>query len=153
MAKRGRPVLGADLVEALGSSSAAKERLAVIIRTLAGEATVEEACAELLIGRSAFHKLRRRFMVEAAALLEPRPSGRRKRTVSQEQRELERLKEENSRLRLELAAQQIREEIAVLMPHLLRERPGKKTPPRRPFRNPPPNSAAHTGGGSGGKRR
>lgn len=142
MAKRGRPVQGANLVEsaAAGGSAMAKLRLKVILRTLAGESTVEEACKALSIGRSAFNKLRSQFLNKAAGLLEPRPPGRKKRVHITDEHELRRLRDENATLRIQRHAHAIREEIAVAMPFLLKPRTPadsaskKKTPPSRPGR-------------------
>jgi hypothetical protein len=125
--RRGRPHQGAELVEKLDEcSDEARQRLKVIVQTLAGEITVEQACEILNINRSAFNKLRSQFIANAAALLEPKKPGRKKREVSVEQMENQKLRAENERLKFQLKAQQLREEIGILMPHLLRK-PVKKT--------------------------
>lgn len=118
MAKRGRPVKGAELVEDLSGSQAAKQRLQLILQTLAGAMTIEEACSALGIRRSGFHKLRQQFLAQAAGLLEPKPRGRQRPRPTDAQVELARLKQEIIQLKLDLKAQQIREEIALVMPHL-----------------------------------
>lgn len=140
MGKRGRPALGAGLVEKLGGSELAKRRLAVILRTLGGDLTVDRACAELGVKRSAFNKLRAKFLADAAGLLEPRPAGRRPHVPTEAEVEARRLQRENAQLRLDLRAGQIREEIALVMPHLLKPAGsrGKKTA------RPAPNPAAST---------
>jgi transposase-like protein len=122
MAKRGRPVKGAELVEDLGGSQAAKQRLRIILQTLAGVMTVQDACAELGIQRSGFHKLRQQFLAHATGLLEPRPRGRQPLQPSAAQIELATLRQEVTQLKLDLKAQQIREEIALVMPHLLKNK-------------------------------
>ena len=128
---RGRPREGAELVEKLEEcSQQARTRLKTIFQTVAGELTVEQACAMLGINRSAFNKMRSGFMANAVQLLEPRPSGRKKRIVTAEQTEIQRLREENDQLKFQVKAQQVREEIGILMPHLLKEpasEAGKKT--------------------------
>ena len=125
--RRGRPHQGAQLVEKLEEcSDEARQRLKVIVQTLAGEITVEEACEILNINRSAFNKLRTGFIANAVHLLEPKKPGRKKREVSAEQMENQKLRAENERLKFQLKAQQLREEIGILMPHLLRK-PVKKT--------------------------
>jgi len=116
---RGRPREGAELVEKLDDcSQEARSRLKVIFQTLAGELTVEQACQTLGIRRSAFNKLRSGFIGNAVGLLEPRTPGRKKKVITPEQAENQRLREEIERLKLELQAQCLREEIGVLMPHL-----------------------------------
>jgi hypothetical protein len=127
--RRGRPHEGAELVDKLDDcSDEARRRLKVIFQTLAGSFTVDEACETLGIRRSAFHKLRGQFIGHAVHLLEPRTPGRRPKVVTPEQLEIRRLRRENERLAFELKAQRIREEIGLVMPHLLkRRRADKKT--------------------------
>jgi transposase-like protein len=126
--RRGRPHEGPALADKLDDcSEEARQRLKVIFQTLAGVVTIEQACTILGIRRSAFHKLRARFIERSAQLLEPRTPGRKKKVVTPEQLEIERLRRENEQLRFELKAQQLREEIGLLMPHLLKpRRPVKK---------------------------
>lgn len=129
--RRGRPHEGAQLVEKLEEGSeVARQRLKVIFQTLSGVFTVQQACQILRINRSAFNKLRSQFLANAVQLLEPKTPGRKKKVMTSEQLENQRLIEENQRLKFELRAQQLREEIGLLMPHLLKDnRPdaGKKT--------------------------
>lgn len=128
--RRGRPHEGPGLADKLDDcSEEARQRLKVIFQTLAGVLTIDQACTVLGIRRSAFHKLRAGFIGRAVHLLEPRTPGRRKKLVTPEQLEIQRLRRENEQLRFELKAQQIREEIGLLMPHLLKprvDRPAKK---------------------------
>jgi hypothetical protein len=125
--RRGRPHEGPELADKLDDcSQEARQRLKVIFQTLAGVFTIEQACAILGIRRSAFHKLRAGFIARAVHLLEPRTPGRKKKVVTPEQREIERLRQENEQLRFELKAQQIREEIGMLMPHLLKPRADRR---------------------------
>jgi hypothetical protein len=133
--RRGRPHQGAELVEKLEEGSeAARQRLKVIFQTLAGVFTVRQACGILQVNRSAFNKLRSQFIANAVQLLEPRTPGRKKKVVTPQEVENQRLVEENQRLKFELRAQQLREEIGILMPHLLkddRSNTGKKTKKKR----------------------
>jgi hypothetical protein len=122
MAKRGRPIQGAALVQSLAGSVQAKERLQLILQTLAGQLTIEEACTRLALRRSAFNKLRAQFLAGAAGLLEPKRPGRKKHVASPAELEAEQLRAEVARLKFELHAQQIREEIAVVLPRLQRPR-------------------------------
>jgi hypothetical protein len=120
-ARRGRPIQGAELVEKLDEGSEeARQRLKVIFQTLAGVFTVEQACQILQINRSAFNKLRSQFIANAVQLLEPKAPGRKKKVVTPQEIENQQLREENDRLKFELRAQQLREEIGLLMPHLLK---------------------------------
>ncbi len=134
--RRGRPHEGAQLVEKLNDGSqVARQRLKVIFQTIAGVFTVQQACRILQINRSAFNKLRSQFIANAVPLLEPKTPGRKKRVVTPLEIENQRLLEENRRLKFELRAQQLREEIGILMPHLLKDDrygPGKKTKKKTP---------------------
>jgi hypothetical protein len=121
---RGRKPSGPKLVEGLEGSALAKQRLQVILETLAGRCTIEEACEQLGLSPSAFHQLRTRTLADALASLEPRPLGRPPQEASPQDVEIEALQEEVADLRTDLQASRVREEIAVVMPHLLkRERP------------------------------
>ncbi|MFP4451392.1 MAG: helix-turn-helix domain-containing protein [Rhodosalinus sp.] len=119
---RGRPALKEKLVQTLQGSGHAKGRLEVILKTLSGEATVSEACAELGIGETAFHRLRRRTLQDALASLEPRSPGRPRQYTPEEEDELAQMKSELKELDFELQASRIREEIALTMPHVLKRR-------------------------------
>jgi len=122
MARRGRPHKGAELVADLDGSEQARQRLKIILQTLAGAMTIEQACDALGIGRAGFHKLRRQFLAQATSLLEPRPRGRQRRQRSAAEDQIAELQQEIVRLKLDLKAQQIREEIALVMPHLLKNK-------------------------------
>lgn len=118
--RRGRPNEGAELVDKTAASEEAKQRLKVIFQTMAGVFTVEEACQILGIEKSMFHKLRTRFLSGAVHLLEPKAPGRKRHLPTDAEQENQRLREEIEQLRFELKAQQVREEIGLLMPHLLK---------------------------------
>jgi hypothetical protein len=133
-------------VDGLEGSDPAKRKLKVVLETLSGTRTIPEACAELGIGETAFHELRAGALQEMVRLLEPRPLGRPKKEVLPEEKDLEALKAENWQLQMKLRGLQIREEIAIAMPHLLKKRgsagaeaPKKTTPetPWPPAGNPP----------------
>ena len=116
---RGRPPLGAQLVERLAGSPQAKQRLAIILRTLAGELTIPQACAELNIGESRFHDLRTQILQHTLEDLEPRPLGRPTQHPSEQEAGSAQLRQEVQQLQTNLRAAQIREELALVMPHLL----------------------------------
>lgn len=160
MGRRGRPAQGPALVERLDGSALAKRRLEIILETLSGRATIRQACDRLGIGRTAFHKMRSRFLAEATGLLEPRQAGRKPRGVTPEQSQIVELARQNRQLRLDLDAQQIREEIAVVMPFLLKRGNARSQKTRRAprpgrARAPTTNAARsrRTRGGSGSTDR
>jgi hypothetical protein len=119
---RGRPPKGAELVDGLESSTQAKERLKVILQTIAGELSVVDACARLNVSEARFHALRAEALHAAADYLEPKPAGRRPQQTDTQAVEAAALKEQIQELKIELRATQIREELALLMPHVLKPR-------------------------------
>jgi transposase len=126
---RGRRPSGPEYVERLQGSAKAKERARVILETLAGRLSVQEACRRLGIGEAFFNRLRLRFLDGGVPALEDRPAGRRPRQVSAEAERIHKLEAELQKTQLQLQAVQLREEIALTMPHLLQQpaTPGKKT--------------------------
>ncbi len=60
--RSGRKPAGPKLVEGLSGSDFAKKRLEQILRTVSGEATIEEACTELGISRTRFYDLRQALL-------------------------------------------------------------------------------------------
>ena len=125
---RGRPSEGPKLVERLEGSEEAKQRLQVILRAIGGELTVDEACAELGIGKTAFFELRKRVLQASLADLEPKPVGRPRKETPAEDAEAERLKRENERLRDDLEIAHVREEIALAMPEVFEPAREEKKP-------------------------
>jgi hypothetical protein len=150
MSQRGRPPQGPKLVESLDGSGEAKRRLQLMLETVSGNKTVAEACQELGISESRFHEVRNELLQQAVALLEPKPKGRRPAPApSAEAQQLAHLRAEVQDLKIDLRASQIREEIALVMPHLLKSRQEmeedaqKKRAPKKPSA---PGSAAETNG-------
>ncbi len=113
-------------------SDEAKRRLRVILETIAGRWSVADACRELDISEARFHQLRDGALKGALGALEPGPVGRPPGARAEEDGQLAALEEEVKELRIDLRASQIREEIAAVMPHLLKPREDavKKTAPR-----------------------
>jgi hypothetical protein len=123
MARKGRKPLATGHVERLSGSELAKLRLTTLLQTLRGELTVPEACARLEIGESRFHALRNQWLQEALELLEPRPLGRpRQATAATENPPwLAALEADNDELREQLAAAEVRRELAEILPHVVAE--------------------------------
>src|SRR5213593_4716176 len=124
--KRGRKPLGPRLVGGLEGSEEAKKRLRVILETVTGERSIEDASKELGIEESAFYKLRTRTLAEALQGLEPRPLGRPPKEKPEAESEVQVFKRENPRLRLALEAGDGREESASVFTHF--RRTSKKNP-------------------------
>jgi transposase-like protein len=140
---RGRHPTGADLADALEGSAQARRRLKAMLETIAGQKRISEACEELGIGEAQFHKLRRKMIAGAFATLEPSASGRPPAENGTEDERIAKMQEEIQQLRIELRAAQIREEVALLMPHLVKvpEDCKKKLRKRHPAKRVPARDA------------
>jgi hypothetical protein len=68
--------MGIEQVELLPGSTAAKRRLQVFLANLAGELSVEQACAVLDLRESRFFELRKQWLQDSVQALEPEPAGR-----------------------------------------------------------------------------
>lgn len=128
---RGRKPSGPEYVDHLAGSEQAKERLKVVLETLAGTCRVQEACRRLGISEPRFHQLRQQMLTAALERLEPQPAGRKPAAQTPEQTRLRALADELLAKDLELRAAQARAEIAVTLPRLAEEpaEPEKKTTP------------------------
>jgi hypothetical protein len=119
---QGRPPMGSSLVDKLDGTEEAKCRLKVVLETISGTRNIPEACEALGLGESAFYKLRDQVLTAAMERLLPRPAGRPRLERSEEDERVAALEKEIQELRVNLRASQIREEIALVMPHLLKRR-------------------------------
>ena len=129
MALIGRPPLGPRLVDALEIPEDIRNKLRLILETIAGEKRLADAAHELSISEAHFHVVRQTALLGAAAALEPGLPGRPPTQKVVTTDELDKLRRDVVDLKAAMAASEIREEIAVLIPHLLRR--GKKTSRRR----------------------
>jgi hypothetical protein len=120
---------GPGLVDGIDGSPEAKRKLKVILETIAGSKSIAEACEELGIGEAMFHKLRTGWLEESVKLLEAKPLGRPPKERMVEGDQIARLEEENARLQREIRASDLKAEIALSMPQILRRGEGteKKT--------------------------
>ena len=127
MARKGRKPLGAAHVERLDGSPLAKRRLVLILQTMCGELTVSEACRVLSICESRFHALRNQWLQEALELLEPRRAGRPPKTPeAPDAEQMSALVAENQQLRQQVEVAAVREQLARVMPNVLRDTAVKK---------------------------
>lgn len=135
----GRPPRKEKIVDELPAGEQERQRLQVILKTVSGELGVPEACAQLNLSESRFHDLRRKALEGALEALAPRQAGRPRKLDEPEPGQLEELEEQVKELEFELQAARVKTEIAVTMPHLLRENPGKakKAKKRGPQRRRP----------------
>src|SRR5262245_61457766 len=118
---RGRRPAGPHCVDRLQGSPLAKERLQVVLETLAGTCRVQEACRRLRVSEPRFQQLRSQVLEAALARLEPRPAGRPASCPSPTPEQVERLQEQVADLEVELRAAQARAEIALTLPQVVQE--------------------------------
>lgn len=133
---RGRRPVGPEYADQLEGSATAKERLKVILGTMAGQCRVIEACERLGISEQRFHQLREEMMEGALKALEPGHAGRPVQTPTLAETQVVALERQLQDKEVELRAAKAREEIALIMPEVKHEpvKPEKKTPPRTPQR-------------------
>lgn len=125
---RGRYPAGPEYVEQLEGSTQAKQRLQVIMETMAGKYRVPEACQLLNICEQRFYQLRVESLQGALERLEARPAGRPRRPVESEA--MTALRTQLGEMQRELQAAHVREEIALVLPNRVQEvaEPEKKRP-------------------------
>jgi len=109
--------MGPKLVDGLEGSPEAKKKVKVILETLLGGRSIEEACRELGIGEAAFHKMRTKALEKFVKDCEPERPGR-KPLPREEAGQVEKLEAEVKQLGRELLASRVREELAVAFPFL-----------------------------------
>jgi transposase-like protein len=125
-----RPGKGVEHVESLEGDATAKARVKVVLETISGQVSVEEACRILAVSPSRFHELRETALSGAIQALSPRPPGRP--AAPSEDPVVTALRRENAELRHDLEAARTRAELALAMPQLLRPMAeGEKGGPRR----------------------
>src|SRR5205807_1315894 len=125
--RRGRKPAGPKYVQHLQGSAQTKQRVQLILETIAGTRRVQDACAELTISETRFHQLREEFLQGGLTCVEGKAAGRPRRTATAA--DVEVLKEQVDELALELKASRLREEIALILPGARHEAaaPEKKT--------------------------
>ena len=122
----GRKPLGPALVEHLEGSTNAKERLELILATIAGKITVVEASQRLGISEAMFYKVRNRVLQVCLEDLEPKPAGRKPSLLTAEQQRAEQLELQVAVLERELAAQSVRMELLQALPQVVKPLPEVK---------------------------
>jgi hypothetical protein len=118
-ARTGRKPAGPQIAERLEGSPVAKQRLEVILKTIANQLAVPEACQQLGIGESRFHELRHQTLQATLEALEPRPLGRPAKPTSSEPAEIDELQAELRRLHADLELAQLQLSLARIHPGLI----------------------------------
>lgn len=113
---RGRRPAGPNYVERLSGSALAKERLRIILQTIAGELRLSEACDRLGISPQRFHQLREEALSAALVGLEPGLPGRPAQVPTPQDEQLRQLEAQLAAKDLEARTARAREEIALTLP-------------------------------------
>lgn len=113
---RGRHPSGPEFVAKLDGSEQAKQRVQVLLETLAGTRRVGEACAQLGISEPRFDQIRIEALQAAVAALEPKPIGRPSNVPTASELEAQQLRTKVAELEAALKAALIRAELAVTLP-------------------------------------
>ena len=125
---RGRHPSGPEYVEHLEGSETARQRLKVVLQTLAGMCRVSAACEQLGVGEDRFAQLRCTALTAAVQALEPRVAGRPRRQADPSADERRQLQTRIAELEAQLQAALIRAELAVTLPQAGAD-PAKKAQP------------------------
>src|SRR5262245_49032404 len=115
---RGRWPSGPEYLNKLDGSVETKERLKAILDMMYGEVRLLEACAQLGISETRIHQLREQAMRGALTAIAPRPAGRPSRVLASEAEQIRALQARVRELEQALHESQVREEIALVLPHL-----------------------------------
>lgn len=122
---RGRPPRGLTSIDLLEGPSEEKKRLKTIFERLAGQRTVEDACAVLGIARAYYYVLEKEVLNAGLGALLPKPIGRPPEAKPGEPPEIRELKEEVRQLGLALEASRVREQLWATMPDVAQRVLGK----------------------------
>lgn len=122
-------------MKGLHGSAAAKQRLMAFLTMLSGQQTPAMAAMSLGVSERRFRALRAGLLQAALTDLEPRPVGRPSvHATGTESARLVEMQDNIRDLRIDLRAAQIREEIALAMPHLFRRKRRTKKRAKRHHR-------------------
>lgn len=116
----GRKPLGPALVAHLDGSPTAKQRMELILATIAGRISVVHAAKLLDISEARLYELRMRVLQSGLEELEPKPVGRPPQRPSPAEQERAQLAERVAELEGELRAQQVRLDLAQTLPQVVR---------------------------------
>ena len=126
--QRGRPPKGTAHVDGLDGPEDLKRRLKVVLETIVGSVSVEEACTALGVSESRLHEMRHEALLGALQGLLPKPSGRPAKPPAATAREVE-LQARIDELEVDLQAALVRTELALAMPHLFRSKKNLRKAP------------------------
>ena len=108
----GRKSMTEPLLEPIQASDVARERVKVVLLTLCGDWSVNDALDSLSLSRTRFQDLRRKMLEEAVHALEPQTMGRPRKKRSPKDARVAALEDQVTDLRSELARVRARLELA-----------------------------------------
>lgn len=122
-----RPSMKTEHVKSLEGEDDQKRRLEAILKTVSGELSIAQACEQLGIGEARFHALRKIVLQAALDSTAPKAAGRPPAPQATPDISLvKELEHKVEQLSLELQAAQLRTELALCMPGVLRNDVKKK---------------------------
>lgn len=138
---RGRRPAGTEVVDRQEGSTTAKERVKVVLETIAGTLRVLEGCRRLGISTQRFRQLREEILAGALASAEPGLPGRPAKVVTPADEENRLLKEQLAAKEMELRVAQARTEVALTLPRVVQEPvEGEPTGAEKKRRGRPPKA-------------
>jgi hypothetical protein len=123
--------MGEKLLETVSGSEVAKSRVTLMLETMAGKKTVNEACQELGIGEARFHEMRKELLEGLVGLAEPKPIGRPRQETAPSSEYVAKLENENWEMKRRFNVELVRMQLAAVIPEVLLQYQ-KKRPNGRP---------------------
>jgi hypothetical protein len=114
---RGRWPDGLEFIDKLQGSAQTKERLKGILSTLLGLTRAQDVYTGLGMSETRFHQLRETSLQHALTAIEPRPAGRPSRVAAAPAEQIRMLQQRVRELEQALLEAEVREEIALILPH------------------------------------
>lgn len=126
----GRPTKGSDIVTRFDASDEAKEKVQLVLDTLSGKTSLQDAAARLGVSESRFHQIREEILLGMLNAAEPKPVGRPPKPQPQDD-EAARLKNQLAEAKLELHVSRLRELLAIAYPHLVQREAERRKKKRK----------------------
>lgn len=129
---KGRPTKGSEIVTKFEASEEAREKARLVLDTLSGKTSVQEAAEKLGVSEARFHQIRDELLSGMLEAAEPKPVGR-PRKEPPVPSEVEDLKEQLAQSKMETRIARLRELLALSHPELVKresDRQKKKRPSR-----------------------
>lgn len=124
----GRPNKGVSHVDNCDGSKQSKQRAKIVMQTITGELSVNEALDDLGIQRAHFAKLRLRALQGAVDALEPGRPGRKPKRDAETDQRVAQLASRVAQLERELQLERARADLAPILPGRKGDQKGGATP-------------------------